>query len=113
MPAATYDLLIEQGATFDQEFIWKDSTGTPIDLTGYTARMKIRQLKTDAEIISLTSSSGITIASGGSITILITATQTAALPTCRGRYDLELQDSTGVVTRLLQGDVEISAEVTR
>jgi hypothetical protein len=113
MPAAQYDLLIEQGATFEQEFIWKDSTGTPIDLSTYTARMKIRQLKTDTEIVSLTSSSGITLTSGGSITILISATATAALPTCRARYDLELQDALGTVTRLLQGDVEISAEVTR
>jgi hypothetical protein len=112
MPAANYDILIEQGATYSQEFIWKDSEGNPIDLTGYTARMKIRQLKTDNVIVSLTDSSGIALGSGGSITITISASATELLPLCKARYDLELVNN-GIVIRLIQGQVTISAEVTR
>ena len=113
MPAANYDILIEQGATYRQEFIWKDSEGEAIDLSGYTARMKIRQLKTDNVIVSLTSGSGIQLSSGGSIIVSISATDTEMLPLCRARYDLELVNGSGTVTRLLQGFVTISAEVTR
>lgn len=112
MPAANYDILIEQGATYTQEFVWKDSDGDPINLSGYSARMKIRQLKTDIAIVSLTSGSGITLGSGGSITVSIPANETELLPTCKARYDLEVELA-GVVTRLLQGYVTISAEVTR
>jgi len=113
MPAANYDILIEQGATYSQEFVWKDSEGDPVDLTGYTARMKIRQLKTDNVIVSLTSGSGITLGNDGSITLFISASSTELLPLCKGRYDLELVNGGGIVTRLLQGQVTISAEVTR
>lgn len=116
MPAANFDILIEQGATYDQEFVWKDSTGTGIDLTGYTARMQIRQVKTEAVIISLTTGDGITLNydGNGSIRVYISATDTSALLTCKqARYDLELQNIDGTVTRLLQGNVTISGEVTR
>jgi hypothetical protein len=113
MPAANYDLYIEQGATYSQEFVWKDSTGTPINLSTYTARMQVRQVKTENIILNLTNTSGITLGSNGSIKIAVSATGTSALPTLNARYDLELQSSSGTVTRLLQGEVVISAEVTR
>jgi len=113
MPAANYDILIEQGATYQQEFVWKDSEGVPIDLTTYIGRMQVRQLKTEAILLNLTEGSGVTLGSDGSINIEVSATNTSALPIVPARYDLELQSADGTVTRLLQGTVAISAEVTR
>lgn len=116
MPAANFDILIEQGATYDQEFIWKDSEGTGINLTGYSARMQVRQVKTETVLLSLTNGNGITLnySGNGSIRIFVSATGTSALTTCnQARYDLELQNADGTVTRLLQGAVTISGEVTR
>jgi hypothetical protein len=113
MPAANYDLYIEQGATYSQEFVWKDSEGTPIDLSTYTSRMQVRQVKTENIILNLTNTSGMTLGDDGSIKIEVSATATSALPTLSARYDLELQSTDGTVTRLLQGEVVISAEVTR
>jgi hypothetical protein len=115
MPAAKYDLLIEQGATFVQEFVWKNSDGTPVDITGASARMKIRKYKTDEVLVSLTSpSNGITLGGAdGKITITISATNTSLLPVCEARYDLEIEDTYSFVTRFIEGNVDISAEVTR
>ena len=42
MAAGNYTFVIEQGATTDFEIVWKDSTGTPVDLTSHSARMQIR-----------------------------------------------------------------------
>ena len=115
MAAADYDLLIEQGATFDFSIIWKDDNDTPIDLTGYSARMQIRQTYDTDPIISLTSASGGGIALGGeagTIDITVPATTTDDIEISRGRYDLELELA-GVVTRLIQGRVQISKEVTK
>lgn len=116
MAAGQYDIFIEQGATYDQTFNWKDSAGDPVNLTGYTARMQIRPSVSRSEIIeSFTTENGkITLGgSAGTIRLLLTATQTAAITSRRGVYDLELIASNGVVTRLLEGGVEISREVTR
>jgi hypothetical protein len=115
MPASTYNLSIEQGATFRLALVWKDSEGDPVDLTGYTARMQIRPAVASTEVLlSLTSGSGITLGGAtGAVNVLATAAQTAAIDSKKGVYDLELQSADGTVTRLLQGVVIVSPEVTR
>ena len=116
MTAAVYDFVIEQGATLDKSFIWKDSTGTVINLSGYTARMQIRPTAVASTVLLelTTLNNRIIITAGqGKIQLLVSAADTSAITWQRGKYDLELVSSTGVVTRLLSGDVEISREITR
>lgn len=114
--AGQYNFTIEQGATFTRVIIWKDENGNPVDVTGYVARMQIRKTKGDSKIIlSLDSGDlgGITLGTtDGKITITIPADVTADLNFDSGVYDLELEKS-GVVTRLLEGRVTLSKEVTR
>lgn len=115
MAATTYDILIEQGATFSQVITYKES-GVAINLTGYTARMQVRAtLEAATALIELTTANGrITLGgSAGTITITISATDSAALTAGRGVYDLELVSGSGIVTRLLQGVATISRNVTR
>ena len=42
MAAGIYQFTIEQGATLDFEIQYVDSTGTPVDLSGYSGFMQIR-----------------------------------------------------------------------
>ena len=52
MPAGELDLYIEQGATYRKTLTWKTgSPATPVDLTGYTARLQVRTKIDDAEPI--------------------------------------------------------------
>ena len=116
MSAGTYDILIEKGATFQLSLTWKAPNGTPYDLTGYTARMQVRKAySSTTTLLSLTSANSDIVLGGvaGTIIVTATATATAAIDATRGVYDLELVAPSGVVTRVLKGDVEISPEVTR
>lgn len=116
MSAGYLDLYIEQGATYNQPIVWKDSSGVAVNLTGYTARMQVRKtISATTPIITLTTENGrITLGgANGTITLNITATDTAALEQFAGVYDLELQSYSGFVTRLLEGQVTVSKEVTR
>ena len=111
-----FDITINQGATFELTITWKDSAGTAINLSGYTARMQVRETySSTTPIVSLTNGAGITLGgSAGTIAIVISATTTAALTApFSGVYDLELVSAGGVVTRLLQGAATVSPEVTR
>ena len=111
-----FDIEINQGATYELTVTWKDSTGAAINLTGYSARMQVRETYSSAStIVSLTNGSGITLGgAAGTIAILISATTTAALTApFSGVYDLELVSAGGVVTRLLQGAATVTPEVTR
>lgn len=115
MTAAVQKLICEQGATFAYSITWKDSTGTPINLTGYSARMQVRPAVSSSTLrLELTSANGrISLGgSAGTISLSISAADTAALPAGGYVYDLELV-SGATVTRLMQGAFEVRAEVTR
>lgn len=117
MGAAKYNFVIEQGATFCPVITWKDSAGTAVNLTGYTARMQIRpSIDSTTKTVELTTSNGgITLGgSAGTISLLIGAASTDDLTiNYRGVYDLELISASGVVTRILSGSISVSGEVTR
>lgn len=113
---ASSDLTINQGATFSQVINWK--TGSPaafVNTTGYTARMQARPSYTSATVTAeLTTSNGrISLTNAGVITLSLTATETAALAAGRYVYDLEMVSSGGQVTRLLEGVLTVTPEVTR
>jgi tRNA threonylcarbamoyladenosine modification (KEOPS) complex Pcc1 subunit len=113
--AATYGFTADQGATFSQVITWKDSTDSPIDLTGYTARMQIRQKVSSSVALALTTENGrITLGnSSGTISLYVTATDMAALPAGPYTYDIELVSGSGAVSRLLMGTFVVRSEVTR
>lgn len=89
----------------------------PVVLTGYTARMQIRAKLTDTTIIlDLTTANGKIILdnTAKTISILITATETAAFTFNTAVYSLELvETSTSIVTPLATGTLTLVAEVTR
>lgn len=87
---------------------------TPVDLTGYTARMAIKDKVGGTVLHNLTTENGgITInTSTNTIVLSISATDTAAFDWKRGVYDLEMVSSSGVVTALLTGMVTVTKEVT-
>jgi hypothetical protein len=86
-----------------------------VNITDYTAALQIRSLPQDATaVLSLTSASGITITGAtGTIAVTATANQTGNIDEGPYYYDLEITSPTGVVTRVAQGQVVVSAQVTR
>ncbi|MFF4777625.1 hypothetical protein ACFY05_32840 [Microtetraspora fusca] len=116
MPAAIWAIVFEQGVTWRAVLHVKDAAG-PLDLTGYTARLQIREsLNSPAPLLSLTSApgGGITIdGPAGKLAITVTDETTAAFTWCYGIYDLEIESPSGDVTRLLKGEVSVDREVTR
>ncbi len=116
MPALKHNITIEQGADDTLEVTWEDDDGEPIDLTGYTARMQVRRTHDNAtKLLDLVSPTNITLGGVlGTVTVAWTSAATAALPApVKAVYDLEVIDSGGVVTRLLEGIANITPEVTR
>jgi len=110
------DMDCYQGASFDYTLTWQTG-GTPVNLSGYTARMQVRDTYDGGSaVVSITSSTGITLGgTAGTILVELTATQTAAIdatPSGQYVYDLELV-SGSTVTRLVEGTFIVSPEVTR
>jgi len=126
MAAGKYSFIIEQGATTNLNVKWTDASGSAVDLTGYESRMQIRpgiesndvyisltsNLQPDGTGINLNGSDGITPLTSGSIGIYISAYSSSLLNFTEAFYDLEMVNGIEV-TRLLEGKVRLSKNVTR
>ena len=107
---------MDQGATFSRAITWQDSQAVPVNLTGYTARMQVRdEVDSASAALSLTTENSRISLGGtaGTITLLVSATDTAAVAAGEYIYDLELVSGAGTVTRLIQGCFTVDGEVTR
>lgn len=86
---------------------------TPVDLVGFTARMKIKDRIGGTVLASFESPTDITIDTANyTITLVIAADATAAYTWLDGVYDLEMVSPAGVVTAILSGEVSVRPEVT-
>jgi hypothetical protein len=131
MPAGRYSFTIEQGATFQLELQYKSSNETPISLVGYSGRMQIRpnaasstvyltlssSLASDGTGLNFSGSGGSIDPKSGSIGIYI-ASCTSSMLNFDGTayYDLEIYSGSGncpYTVRLLEGQVQLSKEITR
>lgn len=112
-----YDFTIERNTTFTKTVVWKDGNGVVVNLANYTAQLQIRQAPGATDpVLDLTTASGKLVIDGaaGSVTINITAAETMGLTGRRYYYDLRMYNTVAqVATRLLQGVITVSPEVTR
>jgi hypothetical protein len=113
MLAGTYNIICEQGATFQRNISVVNADNTEPDYTSSTARMQVRPtVLSPVIIIELTTENGRITLLNNTITLDIIADDTEALPTGAYKYDLEIQTGAEVI-RLVQGSFTVSPEVTR
>lgn len=118
--------MIEQGSTLSLELQYKDGNNNPVSLTACSGKMQIRptvdsstiyitlssSLQPDGTGLNFSGSNGTTPTNSGSIGVYISAASSSALSFDTAVYDLELT-SGSIVTRILEGQVKLSKEVTR
>jgi hypothetical protein len=128
MAAGRYSFTIEQGSTLNFELQYKNSSGSAINLSGYSGKMQIKSnyadnsptiyltlsssLQPDGTGLNFSGSNGSTPTASGSIGVFISAATSSLLTFDTALYDLEIA-SGSIVTRILEGQVKLSKEVTR
>lgn len=115
MIPGNHDIIMPKGSTFTKTFTYKIGNN-PVNLTGYTARMQGRQSHTSSSaVLDLTTANSKIVLGGtaGTITLSLSAAETAAVTQSSLVYDLELVSGGGEVTRLLEGSIILTPEVTR
>lgn len=117
------DLIMDEGAAFDQDIVWYDENGDLVDNTGYTAKAEVRKNKEDASPVLTFQTSDSTITLGGSdgtFTLTQTAAVMRALDFDRGFWSLEVSpggtaDLNAATDNkcLLKGIVVLNRETTK
>jgi hypothetical protein len=106
------NISIDQGSDFYSVITVEGSDGNVFDLTGYSARGQVR--KTYASNTAYSFYTMVPVpSSNGLINISLSSTQTAAMRPGRYVYDVEIVDAQNVVTRVVEGQVEVTPRVTR
>ena len=116
MAAAIYNFIIEQGTTVRRVFRLKDSTNLPLNLTDYKARLQARwSIASPDVLLDATTENGKLVIDplGGMVSLVLTASDSAALVWRKAKYDLELENPAGDIFRLIKGEIVIDKEVTR
>ncbi len=108
--ATKANIIIDQGTTFSTIINLTDDNGDPIDLTGYTGDSEMRKHYTSSNSQSFSISLG---GVNGTVTLSLTSTQTANLTPGRYVYDVEVTSGANVVSRIVEGIVTVTPEVTR
>jgi hypothetical protein len=106
------NIIIDQGSTFQADIDVTDSAGDALNLTGYTVAGQMRKTYTSTTATNFTGQ--VQSATGGTVRISLSATQTNALKAGRYVYDTEItKTATGEVTRVIEGQVDVTPSVTR
>jgi hypothetical protein len=106
---AHYDITIHQGATFQFSLQYKDSTGAPVNMSGYTL---------EAELWNRTGTTKLsdfdipwTVQVSGMFKMRLASTVTSGI-TEQGQYDLIVTEPSGDKYYLLQGTAYIDLGLT-
>jgi hypothetical protein len=107
------NLVIDQGTTYETSFELVDENGDPRDLTGYTARSQLRKWYTSVFATDFVTEIVPTL---GKIILRLDAVTSGPgeLPAGRYVYDVQLTETlTGNISRVFEGIVTVTPEVTR
>ena len=114
MSAGILEIILEQGATFTRTIVYKDENGAPIDLTSVTSITgQIRPSYSSSTSIAFVLAI-VGAPTNGEISWSMSAVNSALLvPNSPQVYDIEILYNSGVVDRILQGNVCVHPQVTR
>lgn len=114
--AAEVDFQIFLGDTLEYAFSWLDSEKVAIPLSGYTALLQLKTVKTStSSVAEITHLTGITLTDAKpNISISIDESVIIALPVNTPHfYDLELTSAGGVVTTIITGVITAVQDTSR
>lgn len=112
---ARVNLRATRGDTYRRTFKCVDSSGTAINISGYTARLQIRDAVDGTVLYEGTTTNGHLIVTGaaGTVDLAIPAAATAAWTFSVGVYDMEITSTDGAVTTIAEGTVTVFKDVTK
>jgi ribosomal protein S1 len=106
------ELTVDQGSTFESTIDLVTDDGAVINVAGYVFTGQIRK-----SYYSTNPTANLTLtivnAANGNVKVSISAANTANIKAGRYLYDIKMRDTSNTVTRLVEGVITITPQVTR
>lgn len=107
--ATKINLIMDQGASFNTTYTVLDTNDSPIDFSNYTATSQMRKSYTALIAYSFDAATF----ANGQITLSMNAATTSTISAGRYVYDLEVADTGGNISRLVEGLITVTPQVTK
>lgn len=107
----TYDMTIQRAADHSVSVTLKDSTGSAVNLTGYTLASQVWDSDRTSKAADVTIS--VTNTTGGAFDWKLTGTQTATFTADEYKYDVLLTNSSGLKEYWIEGTIFMDQGYTR
>lgn len=107
--AAKVNIVIDQGTTFNTTYTIHDAVDEPIDFTGFTANSQIRKTFSSSNSYTF----DVALSNSGLVTLSMNAATTNSITAGRYVYDVEVESQTGIRSRIVEGIVTVTPQVTR
>jgi hypothetical protein len=113
---ATYNFKLNQGTDKVLPLILRDGNNELCDLTGCTCAMQVRATKSSHRSVDTLTTENQRIEifpEEGKLLVKFPNKKTEIYPVGNLVYDIEITSGDGLVTRILEGVIKVSGEVTR
>jgi hypothetical protein len=110
MSVRVVNLVIPQGADFQNSFILEDVNNTPIDLTNYSGISQIKKHPSSKTNVGFAVS--FPNPTLGQVQISLASTVTSQIKFGKYVYDLLLTNNSGTKSRVIEGTVTVTAGVS-
>jgi hypothetical protein len=102
------NIVIDQGSTFNTRYVINDQNDDPINFSAYTANSQMRKSYSSSNAYTF----GVTLNSNGEVFLSMSANTTGSIPAGRYVYDVEVQSDAGIRSRIVEGIVTVTPQVT-
>lgn len=109
--ATVSNLFVDAGSDYSNIVSVMATTGQPLDLTNYTVKSQMRKSYSSSTAYNFTAS--IYNATNGKVKLELTAAQSEAIPPGRWLYDVEITSPSGTKTRVVEGIVTVTPQITQ
>lgn len=104
------NIVVDQGSSFSTSINITDTSDNTIDLTGYTGAAQMRKHYSSSNSTPFTVT---VLPADGVVRLALSANTTTNLVAGRYVYDVELTDNNGIISRIVEGIVTVTPNVTR
>jgi hypothetical protein len=109
--ATISNLFVDAGSSYSNIITVASSTGAPLNLAGYTVKSQLR--KSYQSSVAYNFNASVLNAQAGQVRLELTPTQSEAIPPGRYLYDVEITSPTSSRTRVVEGVVTVTPQITQ
>ena len=109
--ATISNLFVDAGSSYSNIITVASNTGAPLNLTGYTVKSQLR--KSYQSSVAYNFNASVLTPTAGQVRLELTPVQSEAIPPGRYLYDVEITAPTGSRTRVVEGVVTVTPQITQ